>query len=82
MAAATIAAHPSTDWRDETVGWGLHPNTWWFYSILRFENEGIFVGFYFHECIVLAKIAKIKPSQKSSLIQNGKNLTLSHITSS
>ena len=35
MAVATTAAHSTTG--GETEGWGRHPSTWWFHSILNFE---------------------------------------------
>ena len=36
-AAATKAAHPTTDVRDETEAGGRPPSTWWFHLLLNFE---------------------------------------------
>jgi hypothetical protein len=37
MVAASTAAHPTTDWRDETEDRARHPSTWWLHLILNFE---------------------------------------------
>jgi hypothetical protein len=41
MAAATTAAHLTTDCREETDDKGRHPSTWWFHSILDFESVSV-----------------------------------------
>jgi hypothetical protein len=38
MAAAITTGHPTTNWRDETQGWGRHPNTWGLHPLLNFEQ--------------------------------------------
>jgi hypothetical protein len=37
MATANTAAHPTTDWRDQTKGLDRHSSTWWIHSTLNFE---------------------------------------------
>ena len=36
MAAAITTGHPTSNWRDETQGWGRHPNTWGLHPVLNF----------------------------------------------
>jgi hypothetical protein len=38
MAAAITTGHPTSNWRDETQGWGRHPSTWGLHSVLNFEQ--------------------------------------------
>ena len=37
IATATTTVHPTTNWRDNTEDWGLHPSTWRLQPILNFE---------------------------------------------
>jgi hypothetical protein len=38
MAAAITTRHPTSNWRDETQGWGRHPSTWVLHLVLNFEQ--------------------------------------------
>ena len=35
MAAAITTGHPTSNWRDETQGWGRHPSTWGLHPVLN-----------------------------------------------
>jgi transposase len=37
-AAAITIGHPTSNWRDETQGWGRHPSTWGLHPVLNFEQ--------------------------------------------
>jgi hypothetical protein len=38
MATAITTGHPTSNWRDETQGWGRHPSTWGLHPVLNFEQ--------------------------------------------
>jgi hypothetical protein len=38
MAAAITTGHPTSNWRDETQGWGRHPSTWGLHLVLNFKQ--------------------------------------------
>jgi hypothetical protein len=39
MAAAITTGHPTSNWRDETQGWGRHPNTWVVHRYWSLNNK-------------------------------------------
>jgi hypothetical protein len=38
LAAAITTGHPTSNWRDESQGWGHHPSTWGLHQVLNFEQ--------------------------------------------
>jgi hypothetical protein len=38
IAAAITTGHPTSNWRDETQGWGRRPSTWGLHPVLNFEQ--------------------------------------------
>jgi hypothetical protein len=38
MAAAITTGHLTSNWRDETQGWGRHQSTWGLHPVLKFEQ--------------------------------------------
>jgi hypothetical protein len=38
IAAAITTGHPTSNWRDETQGWGRHPSRWGLHQVLNFEQ--------------------------------------------
>ena len=38
MVAAITTGHPTSNWRDETQGWGHHPSMWGLHPVLNFEQ--------------------------------------------
>jgi hypothetical protein len=38
MATAITTGHPTSNWRDETQGWGRHPSTCVLHPVLNFEQ--------------------------------------------
>jgi hypothetical protein len=38
MTATITTGHPTSNWRDETQGWGRHPSTLGLHPVLNFEK--------------------------------------------